>query len=81
MRIAKTVLNLMMLHLTATHDGHACSFFNCIFVVDGVCLKDCTIAPVSHKVEGCSGETIEMSKATHLPRFQCACLSTGRDCE
>ena len=41
-----------------------------------------TIAPASAKVEGFSGETTVMSKATGLPRSQfCTSISAGRDCE
>eukprot|EP00731_Ephydatia_muelleri_P015804 Em0009g228a len=40
------------------------------------------VAPASAKVEGFSGETTEMSKATGVPRFQfCNRISAGRDCE
>eukprot|EP00731_Ephydatia_muelleri_P024584 Em0016g855a len=40
------------------------------------------VAPASAKVEGFSGETTEMSRATGLPRFQfCNRISAGLDCE
>ena len=40
------------------------------------------VALDSAKVEGLSGETTEMSRATGLPRFQfCNRIPAGRDCE
>ena len=40
------------------------------------------VAPASAKVEGFSGETTEMSRATGFPRFHfCNRISAGRECE